>query len=141
MCKLFVVVVAYIQQFCQEITLSWFPLTVYYCCGEAMKHTKVKRHRIISEGVTTDTPTQNCSCGWCAPREDHVYTCPQTCTHTCTHNQEKGDLDSEGGGCWCKQTEKNPGLLDTPHTMNGEKKKRRKEKKVWIYPLFQLIKV
>jgi len=37
-------------------------------------------------------------------------------------------------GCWCKQTEKNPGLLDTPHTMDG--RKRQKEKKVWIYPLF-----
>ena len=92
------------------------------------KHTRFKRQRVFSEGVTTDAHTKLLLC----PKGPRVYvcinSCAQTCTHACTHSQDRGTLDSEGG-CWSKQTEKKK-IQDfqTHHKPWMEKKDRKKRK-------------
>lgn len=90
------------------------------------KHTRFKRQRVFSEGVTTDAHTKLLLC----PKGPRVYvctnSCAQTCTHACTHSQDRGTLDSEGG-CWSKQTEKKKSRTFR-HTTNHGWKKRTERK-------------
>lgn len=90
-----------------------FSPLIVYCSCESMKHTELKRQRVISGGVTTDTPTQNCRCAPKGPTCKRVH--KRLCTNVYTNMHTESGEGMSGfqgeGGCWCKQTAKNPGLF------------------------------